>query len=473
MIGVNLIEDVDFDYDKYNVGVEGIFPQKNDLKEELITQFEKIRLVGISGMTGLSSNFDSYTYLKVDKTLTPVKEIEKIILKYTNIRVKHYASNSIAYACLPFGMDANSVVATNLTDKYNLLANYKPQVMECESRQADVDCVGAFIQKKFVSDSDALDNAIDIKGIKVDRKKGRIEGLPDDHMLALFVNFKILNQVQLTAAEMAAVLMHEIGHMFTVLEYTGRVTTEITSVNDKIKSLNDSVEEQITIVAGGDPKKDGVGLVNATKVIQRTLDRQSKYIDDLGYGRKPLADSEHQADSFSVMYGFGRELSDALHKISGKNDNPLLREYGKFMMSQFSDHLVTTIFSIILIPGLWVLIMLISLAIITITYAIDYMFSSVTGEYDTYHDRTLRIKQEMIEGLRRSGHMTEKDKDEAIKVIESLNTRISDAKEVSLVKQFGNWLATSKKERNEDDITNKLESLLNNELHIYRLKERK
>jgi len=461
MIGIDLTE-----YYELTIGVEGIYPQKHDLKEELITQFEIIRLAGMTS----NSELDAYSYLRLNKTLNAVKEIENIVLKYTNINVKHYAATSITYASLPFGMGANSAVANSLTHKYNLLANYKPQVMDCDTRQGDAECVSSFISKMFVKDSDALSDILNTSGIVVNRKKGRIDGLPDGHTLSIFVNFKTLNKNNLTAAEMAAMLMHDVGHMFTVLEYTGRVTTEITSVADKIKSTNDSVEEKLTIIAGGDPERDGIGIVNTTKVLQRTLDRQSTYIDDLGYGNKAKADGEHQADSFAVMYGFGEELSSSLDKLTGQNENPLLREYGKFMMGQFTDYLVSTIFSIILVPGLWVLIMLISLAIITISYGIDYIFSSVTGKYDNYHDRTLRIKQEMIEGLRRSGHMPEEDKEATIKVIKSLDNKITNAGDISLVQKFGNWLVTSKQERVEDDITNKLENLLNNELHITRIK---
>ena len=464
MIGIDLTE-----YEELEIGVEGIYPQKRDLKEELIPQFEIIRLAGISGMTS-NSELDAYSYLKLDKTLNAVKRIEIIVLKHTGINIKHYAADSIAYACLPFGMEANSAVASSLTHKYNLLANYKPQVMDCDTRQGDIECVSSFISKRFIKDTEALSDVLNTSGIVINRKKGRIEGLPDDHTLTLFVNFKTLNRLNLTASEMASVLMHEVGHMFTVLEYTGRVTTEITSIADKIKSNNDSAEEKLTIIAGGDPKRDGVGIVDTTKVLQRTLDRQSTYIDDLGYGNKPKADGEHQADSFAVMYGFGEELSSSLDKLTGQNENPLLREYGKFMMGQFTDYLVSTIFSIIIMPGIWVVIMLISLAIITISYGIDYIFSSVTGKYDNYHDRTLRIKQEMIEGLRRSGHMPEEDKEATIKVIKSLDNKITNAGDISLVQKFGNWLVTSKQERVEDDITNKLENLLNNELHITRIK---
>jgi len=463
MIGIDLTE-----YEELEIGVEGIYPQKRDLKEELIPQFEIIRLAGISGMTS-NSELDAYSYLKLDKTLNAIKKIETIVLKHTGINIKHYAADSIAYACLPFGMEANSAVASSLTQKYNLLANYKPQVMDCDTRQGDIECVSSFISKRFVKDTEALSDILNTSGIVINRKKGRIEGLPDDHTLTLFVNFKTLNRLNLTASEMASV-MHEVGHMFTVLEYTGRVTTEITSIADKIKSTNDSVEEKLTIIAGGDPKRDGVGIVDTTKVLQRTLDRQSTYIDDLGYGNKPKADGEHQADSFAVMYGFGEELSSALDKLTGQNENPLLREYGKFMMGQFTDYLVSTIFSIIIMPGIWVVIMLISLAIITISYGIDYIFSSVTGEYDNYHDRTLRIKQEMVEGLRRSGHIPKEDREATIKVIKSLDSKISNAGDVSLVQKFGNWLVTSKQERVEDDITNKLENLLNNELHITQIK---
>lgn len=326
----------------------------------------------------------------------------------------------------------------------------------------------AFINKEYKHDSHdkikkAFSNTPSAVGW-VDREKCYIGGVFQSFRPMLFITEGVLFNKKLKAEHVAAIILHEIGHLFSY--YETLATLIVTN-----RAITDAMEEMIG-------EKDNViksRIVNnliKQDVLPETIDPETvSQLDDehlrellittsmrenVFRNDSPMYDitaCEQQADAFVVRLNAGKELSEAL-TILGVLDRDFDR-VPPLMVELFCFVAKSAIF---LGPLYW------------LTSWSLHMDKIKNDRYDTPSDRFKRIKREMIGGLKKQSDEKEikkwiKEIEEVEKIIEAIpDTR-------TRLEKFWSWITpfirrqTSKKEQQQA-----IESLLNNDLTVTALK---
>lgn len=161
-----------------------------------------------------------------------------------------------------------------------------------------------------------LDSARDIreamlsnKPIKVDEKKAKIVGLPNAFAGVLNIGFYYLFKLKMTDAEIAAVLMHEIGHGFTSISSMNQSFTSVMGIVEVLQDVKGSDKRVISLVE----ETYGVNLNNHGTAVEYIVANQL-FKNAQGY---TLTNSEFAADQFAARFGLSVELSTGLAKIYG------------------------------------------------------------------------------------------------------------------------------------------------------------
>jgi hypothetical protein len=169
----------------------------------------------------------------------------------------------------------------------------------------------------------------------VDTAKAKVGGIFSEYSNHLFINFKkLITEYYLTAPEIVAVILHELGHAFYICEYSDRIESnnqilaniarnlfvdknekdmvfiykELTKVNDKIKQEEvDRLVSGNRIIAGYTWFKivlEANGVSGGSELLNKKYDETS---------------FEQLADNFASRFGYGKQIILALEKIYSKD----------------------------------------------------------------------------------------------------------------------------------------------------------
>lgn len=117
----------------------------------------------------------------------------------------------------------------------------------------------------------------------------------------------LTNTYDFTAAEVTAIILHEIGHTFAnnAMVLANRIE-RYKNIIDKLNKFN--------IFGMSDEKIKKIGKFIDTKIC---FNGSTGIYGD--YGLKQFRAEENFSDQFATIYGYGRELMTALHKLDMKN----------------------------------------------------------------------------------------------------------------------------------------------------------
>lgn len=161
---------------------------------------------------------------------------------------------------------------------------------------------------------------------EVNLKTGRVSGIFSEIDIDVFFATGWFKHLDLTAMERVAVLLHELGHPFTYLEYLSEATrtnyalaaikegfaqTEDRTIRYKLvtqleKSLNVKLSDPNGVVATTDPGV--VEVIVVTAVVDRVR-------SEMGNSTYDAFSVESLADQYASRMGVGKDLISALAKI--------------------------------------------------------------------------------------------------------------------------------------------------------------
>lgn len=152
--------------------------------------------------------------------------------------------------------------------------------------------------------------------ININLKDVTIENLPNDFYFPLFIDVKTI-VTDIEEDEFGAIVTHEIGHIFTLLEmYSSSVKSTSSILNSLLK--NDTLDktlENLNITTN-----DNLSDSEKSVMIYKHITKEIRDIN-LASGREnDRTDTEYNADNFAVKFGYGDALLKALNKTSETRD---------------------------------------------------------------------------------------------------------------------------------------------------------
>lgn len=237
----------------------------------------------------------------------------------------------------------------------------------------------------------------------IDLKRARVGGYLSDINHFLIVNFVVIKEViKLTPKEATAVILHEIGHAFTGLETHYKFTTTNIAISSVLNDLNKNRPDMAYRTYKrffGPEDLVKAALSEDSDVVDFHPVLASKYMEALDSqfqsGKYDETTFEYMADNFSVRFGLGTDLVNALNKISlitGGVYSPTVQTY-------FTMYLVGILLAVIfLLPG-----GLIALYLLSLVLGINLLGQGLSDPhltYDKLKDRYERVKLGIIDNLK-------------------------------------------------------------------------
>jgi len=297
---------------------------------------------------------------------------------------------------------------------------------------------------------------------KIDLVNSTVDGIFKQVEVPIIFTRKLFNLLK--PDELAAVIIHEIGHTFTYLETindiirTNYVLKEANKElrNSKKKSHQIKIIKQIAndqnididdpdVFVNGD-KEELLKILTIDKKFQETR-------SEMGAEEYDLTTYEYLSDQFAARHGAGRSLVSALDKLNRHYGDASTSSYGEFLFVSIMDLAGSTTLSNFT-SGLFLLITL-----------------SISGrpnsEYDNPKDRMIRIRQDMVVQLKN------KDLPKGLSIrlkedLKSIDRKIElITNKTALVDKLLMLVSPSKKQQSEQIAFQKeLEGLVNNDLYV-------
>lgn len=314
-------------------------------------------------------------------------------------------------------------------------------------------------------ESDGIRKVKDKKTVlsgSVDKKKAKVSGVFSDISVKVVITRELLTSGIFSPDEMAAILIHELGHVFTYYEYLGFGMTTNYILHQASRELSSTNEHKrrVQIVKEGS-KALGIDLDDPDMlvasqndvVIQTVILRKAmeKRTSELNSGTYDLTAWEMMSDQFVARHGGGRSLVtglDKLFRFSGDNA----------YSGSFAYHAMEVVKLLFIIVATNILA---PLVLITLLMFVD------TNEdlYDTAKARMERVKRDMQSSLKDRSLSKEvvNKTTEDLEVIENI---LSEMVERRTYLQFF-WSTLRKKGRHNYQQTKfqqELEIMVNNEI---------
>lgn len=349
------------------------------------------------------------------------------------------AQETIAFQSKDFGLQLEAVIEEALTG--NISAKEIDKTISPRLSKIVYDTTGLKTQFVFNCDSDPIsfpsvfknnlilsDNEANytkrqansvVKYIKenklvntVNIKTAKVTGLFSEVTSPIMFSWEIIKHFRLTKEEVVAVLLHEIGHIFTFYEYQNRFVTSnqvlaallMSAKNDTVEEFTYVYKTASEVLTGNKNSLDALettkdSTIITTIVIDKTIEAfksqtQSLYTDSVS--------AEQLADAFAARFGYAKAFITASEKMflySELDKRPFLRNCMHAVeIAALITKTILTVFVSIVNP-------FIAAGLCTLYVSAILKINSTTGanSRDTYDDqrvRYLRMKEQLIEHIK-------------------------------------------------------------------------
>jgi hypothetical protein len=293
----------------------------------------------------------------------------------------------------------------------------------------------------------------------VDLLDGKVTGIYQDVECELILTTGLVDDTGFSHEEVAAVLLHEIGHLMTYFEYIHRtVTTNYALL---------SVAEEVT---QSDPQKR-IQLIDATSKhfnydaadLEGLKDVKSKDVaysilltrhirktrSELGSNLYDQRGCEHLADQYASRMGAGPSMVTALAKMQRRNPS-------RYSTSQF-----------VLFEGLKIMLVLLStLAVSPVVLVLLMVAYDPTDKiYDDPEARMRRIRNELIGGMKNKA-IPKSQREKMKKDLEIIDQTLTSFNDRRTFYEFlySTFLPSTRRQTSQMANQQELEALANNEL---------
>ena len=288
--------------------------------------------------------------------------------------------------------------------------------------------------KKAIKNAREFKKWLDKGTVVIDVKNAYIEKIPASIVITMYTSITDIgygNKDDLTADELVAVILHEIGHVFNSLEAYTNVHHTTQSILDAFLENKFSYVKELGITTDSkDPHV--IDAKNKKDVVIKVYQDLDKNVSNVLLGQKGIAEtnSEFEADTFVVRFGLADKLTSALVKLKDIKSYqfrlmPIMIVAGiiKFMLSSLISGLV------LIFTGSLALYVTVGLTLfmLSLTVKIIFLFALNTftrlpnlDEHGTMLTRLEAIKLRTIQMLRRSD-ISQKEKEKLLVVLDNID----------------------------------------------------
>jgi len=472
---------------QFNLATEMIAQQQNDYVVKVIEDiFEKI--ISNTKEFGLDTAKKVFTNRK-NKPL--IIDLDNVLSKRFGINYTHTFSTGSGYAVWTIPPKNQNILNKNIVEMSEAVDEYtKGQNDENTNTNSknihNADTQIKQIMYKWHKSMEALEKTMNTTGVRIDLEKAVIHGLPKEYEIFITCDLNIMiNEIGLDAKELTAVLLHEIGHSFTHIEYSYRSMTNtsvlIDTINDSVNK-NKSYKETLVLIYEDvlDGKRgdlDGANDITATiKIVDEYLKTSVGMIPTPHGG----TDSEQLADQFSGRFGLGPELISGLNKM-----NKRFPEQSDFMINLVISIITATfsfVIGLLIAGGLsgGLFLALVSFTTVMVVGFLTSFFNSILTNggvndaktYDNSKQRLVRIKNEMIRRIR-TENVDKKIKVAILHELDDVTAIIANTPDPSLPvtdRLIRMVSSSSRRLANMKQIEQITENLMENDLHASALR---
>ncbi len=350
-----------------------------------------------------------------------------------------------------------------------------------------------FFNKKdlFTVIEDEKIGTIDLKNAKL---KGSISNLETNLIMNLDT---LVNVVNISGDELAAAIMHEIGHIFNMFGNLYRINYSIDNLEQAYK------DNEIK----SNPDKIVLTVVNSIKALDRTYEYKNETIPvltaklykKLFYAAKTslfsfgyLTEEEDTADVFSARMGMSKELVSLLQKLNKFEDHNLIK-YNFTMINVSLESLfmlqtrrlniimgllagisAAAVITVFPVASLILLVFSLSFSITGIVAYLSDLNLVVKNEHPNNYFRTDNIKKELIRQLKSLDGTISKDlSNKLLDDIDNIDNILSNIKNSNLIKDerslldVEKYLNMGKHDRLENTLLERtIQNLTNSDLFV-------
>lgn len=317
-------------------------------------------------------------------------------------------------------------------------------------------------QNKVKAFSDSLKGSID-------RANGKVTGVFSKIITTVSIGSGLWTEANLSAGEVAAVVLHELGHVFSFFETLTQVATTNMVLSSAVQALSKTTkkEERLQLVFGV-AETMGVKIENPEALAEPTtkpetfasvflksyMEQQLRATHDSS--RYDLRSAEFLADQFAARYGAGRDLVTGLDRMMRYAGGSHRRHFATYMIFE-AFKIGVTMLGAVFSPFVWIPLVLLYLTLAPVEDKI----------YDDPAERLARIKNDLVQSVKDTT-LDPKVRTEILDDIETIDKVREGVKDRRSVANYL-WIAMTSKRREQYSqmrVQQELERLVNNDMFV-------
>jgi len=341
--------------------------------------------------------------------------------------------------------------------------------------------VGSFV-KNFLNNDDGRRMVANAEGLvrgSVNLRNSKVTGIFGEVGYKLYFPTEMLVEQKYTASECAAMMLHEIGHLFTYFEFISRTVTTnqvLAGIARTMEKTNDPAEREVVLMSAkkalklSDLDVAKLSKSNDLKVVSTVVISSAikEATSEIGSNIYDANNWEQLADQFAVRHGAGRDLHIALEKLMRSSGNISFRNTFEYFVME-AVKLIILVGSLVFVAvsgpaGILAAIGKLGIFTWLLLILIDLPGD---GTYDRPGVRLKRIKNQLMECLKQP-KLKEEEKKSIMEDIVLLEAQEEDVKDrLQLFSVLWGWISRSQRKRLEqEELQQELEDLASNTLFL-------
>jgi hypothetical protein len=313
----------------------------------------------------------------------------------------------------------------------------------------------------------------------VDLKLGRVNGVYSKLICRVCIPDELLKDRDYTSEEIAGVLLHELGHLFSYFEtmaYSVASNVVISTATDALMGMSEKSEKvrlisQVNSLFGNHDKETVEAIAESREasvvraLLLRTFEegeqRRTKHLssegDNAPYNTRSI---EYMADQFAIRHGAALALASAQHKMAKLNHPNYDSSRASFMAMQ-ATRLTLLILTTAVNPVLGIVVG----AIASMALTLDAHFADYSGDPS---ERIARMKADLVQLLKNT-RLNAKFRQQILQDIDAIDALRDQIKEHSGIFRYlwRNIIPTGRRQVKIREFQKGLEDLINNDLFIH------